>query len=168
MYRLRFSVRGWNGDGDAVLCDARWAVAQIALQHPDIPVVAVGHSLGARVAMQTARTEREVVGAVGLAPWLVDDDAVDGLHGVPLFVVHGTSDRTIPEKSTHAWLTRARLEGALVQSVLIERGDHPMLRFFRRWHTLSAEGVRTVLAAAQPAIGKRPEEPTRTGRVEPS
>ena len=156
VYRLRFSVRGWNGDGAAVLRDAHWAVRRITQQHPGIPIVTVGHSLGGRVAVQTARTEPGVVGAVGLAPWLVADDPVQGLDGVPLFVVHGTSDGTIPEESTHAWLTRARSEGAVVQAVLIERGDHPMLRFFRRWHALAAEGVQAVLAAVPPGTDDQP------------
>lgn len=160
VYRLRFSVRGWNGDGAAVLRDAGWAVEQIAAQHPGIPIVAVGHSLGARVAVQTARTVPVVVGAVGLAPWLVADDSVEGLRGVPLFVVQGTRDRTIPEKTTRVFIDRARREGAPVESVLIDRGGHPMLRSFRRWHALAVDGVRTVLAVAGESTGARPSEPT--------
>ncbi len=148
VYRLRFSIRGWNADGAAVLRDARWAVSEIARRHPGLPVVLVGHSLGGRVAMQTVRTERAAVGAVGLAPWLVADDAVDGLDGAPLFVVQGTRDRTIPEPSTRDWLARAVGAGAQVESVLIERGGHPMLRYARRWHRLAADGVLSVLADA--------------------
>jgi pimeloyl-ACP methyl ester carboxylesterase len=149
VHRLRFSIRGWNTDGAAVLRDARWAVVEITRRHPGLPVVLVGHSLGGRVAMQTVRTERAAVGAVGLAPWLVADDAVDGLADVPLFVVQGTRDRTIPEPSTRAWLARAVRAGARVESVLIERGGHPMLRYARRWHRLAADGVLSVLAAAE-------------------
>jgi predicted esterase len=152
VYRLRFSVRGWNGDGAAVLRDARWAVDQLAVEHPGLPIVAVGHSLGARVAAQTARTAQEVVGAVGLAPWLVADDPVVGLQGVPLFVVQGTRDRTIPEHTTRAWLDRARAEGASVTSLIIERGGHPMLRYARRWHAFAVDGVRKVLATAEPGL----------------
>lgn len=148
VHRLLFSIRGWNTDGAAVLRDARWAVAEIIRRHPGLPVVLVGHSLGGRVAMQTVRTDPAAVGAVGLAPWLVADDAVEGLAGVPLFVVQGTRDQTIPEPSTRAWLARAVREGAQVESVLIERGGHPMLRYSRRWHRLAADGVLSVLAAA--------------------
>ena len=156
VYRLRFSVRGWNGDGEAVLRDARWATQQITARHPGRPIIAVGHSLGARVAVQTARTAPEVVGAVGLAPWLVADDPVEGLDGVPLFVVQGGRDRTIPEKTTRTFIDRARREGASVESVLIDKGGHPMLRYFRRWHALAVDGVRTILAAAD--SDERPTE----------
>ncbi len=158
VYRLRFSVRGWNGNGATVLGDAHRAIDQLAAQHPGLPIVALGHSLGARVAVQSARTCAEVVGAVALAPWLVADDPVVGLRGVPLFVVQGTSDRTIPEHTTRAWLDRARGEGAEVTSELIQRGGHPMLRFSRRWHGLAVDGVRKVLATA----GSQ----QRTGHVE--
>ncbi len=155
VYRLRFSIRGWNSDGAAVLRDARWAVGELTRRHPGRPVVLVGHSLGGRVAMQTVRTVPAAVGAVGLAPWLVADDAVDGLDGVPLFVVQGTRDRTIPEPSTRSWLARASSAGARVESVLIERGGHPMLRYARRWHRLAGDGVLSVLAAAT-AAGEHP------------
>ena len=69
VYRLRNSVRGWNGDGAEVLEDARWAVDLIAHAHPDVPVVVVGHSLGGRVAAQLAGDGSPVAGAVLLAPW---------------------------------------------------------------------------------------------------
>ena len=55
VYRLRNSVRGWNGDGTAVLSDARWALGRIAKTHPGLPVVLVGHSLGGRVAAHLAQ-----------------------------------------------------------------------------------------------------------------
>jgi fermentation-respiration switch protein FrsA (DUF1100 family) len=79
-------------------------------------------------------------------------DPVTGLAGVPLTVVHGTRDRIIPERSTRAWLARAEQAGARIQSVLIDGGGHAMLRYLRRWHRLAADGVVSVLAAAeQPA-----------------
>lgn len=58
VYRLRNSIRGWNGDGDAVLGDARWALARITEAHPAVPIVVVGHSLGGRVAAYLARDGR--------------------------------------------------------------------------------------------------------------
>lgn len=154
VYRLRFSVRGWNSDGEAVLRDARWAVEQIAARRPGVPIVALGHSLGARVAMQAARTTSAVVGAVGLAPWLVGEDPVDGLAGTRIFVVQGTRDRTIPEPSTREWLARADQAGAEVTSVLLQRAGHPMLRYARRWHRLAAQGVLSVLAAKNAPPGR--------------
>ena len=52
VYRLRFSIRGWNGSGDAALRDARWALDIIRNREPGIPIVLVGHSLGGRVALR--------------------------------------------------------------------------------------------------------------------
>ena len=160
VYRLRFSVRGWNGDGADVLADARWAANEIARRHPGLPIVVVGHSLGGRVAMHVVRTSPQVVGAVGLAPWVEPTDPVDGLAGVPLFVVQGTRDRIVPEPSTRAWLARAGRVGAAVESVLIEGGGHAMLRHIRRWHRLTADGVLAVLEAARRAAPAEPQVPS--------
>ncbi len=161
VYRLKFSVRGWNGDGAAVLGDARWAIDQLAQAHPGLPIVVVGHSLGGRVAMHVVGSSSgaaasgarsRVAGAVGLAPWVDPGDPVDLLHGVPLAVVQGTRDRIVPEASTRAWLARAAQAGARIDSTLIDGAGHAMLRYFRRWHRLAADGVVTVLTAAeQPA-----------------
>jgi len=163
VYRLRFSVRGWNGDGVAVLGDARWAIDEIAAAHPGLPIVVVGHSLGGRVAMHvvgsssgasTAGDRSRVIGAVGLAPWVDPGDPVDLLRGVPIAVVQGTKDRIVPERSTRPWLARAAQAGARIDSTLIDGAGHAMLRHFRRWHRLASDGVVTVLAAV--------EQPART------
>jgi alpha-beta hydrolase superfamily lysophospholipase len=157
VYRLRFSVRGWNGDGADVLADAHWAIDQIAARHPGLPIVVVGHSLGGRVAMHVAGScssvdiegERSrVIGAVGLTPWVDPSDPVDLLAGVPLAVIQGTRDRIVPEQSTRPWLARAARAGARIDSTIIQGGGHAMLRHYRRWHRLTAEGVRSVLAQA--------------------
>lgn len=160
VFRLQFSVRGWNGSGAGVLRDARWAIDEIAARHPGLPIVVVGHSLGGRVAMHLAGSssgaasdagaERSpVVGAVGLAPWVSPADPVDLLDGVPLSVIQGTRDRVVPEQSTRPWLAKAARAGALVESTIIEGGEHAMLRHFRRWHRLAADGVRSVLSEAK-------------------
>lgn len=158
VYRLRFSVRGWNGDGAGVLGDARWAIDEIAARHPGLPIVVVGHSLGGRVAMhlagwtsdvETGGRRSTVVGAVGLAPWVSPADPVDLLDGVPLFVVQGTADRVVPEQSTRPWLARAEKAGARIESTIIEGAGHAMLRHLRRWHRLTADGVGSVLAEAE-------------------
>jgi len=160
VFRLRFSVRGWNGDGADVLADARWALDEIARKHPGLPIVVVGHSLGGRVAMHVvgmqvgpARTSA-VVGAVGLAPWVDPADPVEKLHGIGLCIIQGTRDRIVPEPSTRAWIRRAEAAGALVSSTLIEGAGHAMLRYFRRWHRLTADGVQSVLAAAAQPVAR--------------
>ncbi len=161
VYRLRLSVRGWNGTGADVLRDARWALQEIADSHPGLPIVVVGHSLGGRLAMRlAARTSSQprpgVVGAVGLAPWVEPNDPVTGLRGVPLFVVQGTADRVVPEPSTRPWLARAGQAGAQIESTLIEGGEHAMLRHLRRWHRLTVDGVRSVLSTAAGSVESVP------------
>lgn len=152
VYRLRNSVRGWNGDGAAVLTDAREAIERIAAAsgRPDRPIVLVGHSLGGRVAFRLAGPAgaTPVVGAVGLAPWAVHQDPVDHLDGVPLAVVQGTADRTIPPASTRPWLARAAAAGAELDETVIDGGDHTMLRGWRRWHAATVAGVTWVRHAA--------------------
>lgn len=150
VYRLRNSVRGWNGDGAAVLADARWAVSVIADRHPGGPVVVVGHSLGGRVAAHLA-ADGSVGGAVLLAPWLKPDDPVARLRGVPIAVVQGTRDRTIPTASTEPWLARAAAAGASLDRATVEGGDHTMLRGYRRWHRLTVAGVVRALTDAVPS-----------------
>ena len=168
VYRLRFSVRGWNGDGAGVLADAGWALQQIADRWPGLPVVLVGHSLGGRVALQLAATDG-VAGAVGLAPWAEPGDPVDDLAGVPLAIVHGTTDRMIPQSSTRAWLAAATAAGAVISSTLIDGGGHAMLRHWRRWHRLTAAGVRMVLSSPGlrpgPAVRNQPVAPKSAFRT---
>jgi len=147
VHRLRFSVRGWNGDGAGVLGDARRAVRALADRYPGLPIVLVGHSLGGRVALRLA-AEPGVVGAVGLAPWAEPTDPVDHLAAVPLTIIQGDRDRIVPERSTRAWLARAELAGAVIDSSIITGGGHAMLRHWRRWHDLTADGVRSVVGAA--------------------
>lgn len=161
VYRLRNSVRGWNGDGSAVLGDARWALEQIAGRIPGRPVLVVGHSLGGRVAAHLAAESGRagdslagpVVGAVGLAPWVKPDDPVTGLRGVPVAVVQGTRDRMIPTPTTEPWLARATAAGATVRRAVIDGGEHTMLRHYRRWHRLTTESVTWVLQSARRSVG---------------
>jgi alpha-beta hydrolase superfamily lysophospholipase len=50
--KLRYSVRGWNGELDSPLADARWALDQIVLRFGSLPIGLVGHSMGGRVALR--------------------------------------------------------------------------------------------------------------------
>lgn len=159
VYRLRNSIRGWNGDGAAVLDDARWALGQITSRHPSRPVLVVGHSLGGRVAAHlAAESGRDgaagpVVGAVGLAPWLKPDDPVTGLRGVPIAVVQGTHDRMIPTPTTEPWLTRAAAAGATIHRFVLDGGEHTMLRHYREWHRLTGQAVAWVVRTAHRRVG---------------
>src|SRR5689334_20560868 len=57
VWLLRFAVRGWNagsGPEPSPVPDARWALDQAAAEHPHVPVVMLGHSMGARTAVHVA------------------------------------------------------------------------------------------------------------------
>jgi pimeloyl-ACP methyl ester carboxylesterase len=52
--KLRYTVRGWNGDLASPLADARWALDQIDARFGHLPLGLVGHSMGGRVALRVA------------------------------------------------------------------------------------------------------------------
>ena len=69
LWLLRYARRGWNGGTTrGPVPDARWALDQVRAAYGDVPVVLVGHSMGARVASRVA-DDPNVRGVVGLAPW---------------------------------------------------------------------------------------------------
>jgi alpha/beta superfamily hydrolase len=91
VWLLRYRERGWNGGHDRVE-DARWALDAVRTAHGDVPVVLLGHSLGARVAVHAA-DDPSLVGVAGLAPWWSADDPVSTLTGRALVAAHGQRDR---------------------------------------------------------------------------
>ncbi len=147
VYRLRFAIRGWNGQGSDALRDARWALQTLRDEHPGLPIVVLGHSMGGRVALRIAADE-DVVGAVVLAPWAPAEDPAGHLGGVPIFCVQGTSDRTTPEPSGRAFFSNAEQAGATIKRVLLPGAGHAMLDRFWVWHRLAADGVEHLLAGA--------------------
>jgi len=152
VHRLRFSVRGWNANGAAVVRDARWAIQILRERFPSVPIVLVGHSMGARTALHVGG-DADIAGLVLLAPWAPSDDPAEQLAGRTVVVVQGARDRMVPEPTTRPWLARARAAGARVSSTLLPFGGHTMLRRFWVWHRLAAQGVLTVIteSAAAPA-----------------
>ena len=67
--RPLYRLRGWNGDLASPVPDLTAALDQLGEQYGPIPVVLVGHSMGARAAMRVAGHPR-VTAVAGLAPWL--------------------------------------------------------------------------------------------------
>jgi pimeloyl-ACP methyl ester carboxylesterase len=153
--RPRFGLRGWNGEAASPVHDLTELLDGISRDFGRIPVVLIGHSMGARASLRVAG--HPMVSAVaGLAPWLPPGEPVSQLAGRRILLVHGSDDHTCNPAETWAYAERARSIGQ-VATIEIRDGDHAMLRRARRWHRLAAEFAR--LSLALPAgSGGRPAD----------
>lgn len=132
---LRFTVKGWNGQrGEpAPIADARWALDQVRERHPGVPVVLLGHSMGARTAVHVADDD-QVVGVVGLAPWLPADEPVRALAGRHVVAAHGRRDRITSPRQTRGFLQRAGVVAASTEFIDMGAAGHYMLSHVRAWN----------------------------------
>src|SRR5690348_15212029 len=142
--RHRFRVRGWNGALASPVGDLNGALDAIEAEFGPVPVVLVGHSLGARAAVRAAG-HPAVSAVAGLAPWLPPGEPAGQLAGRRVLLAHGTADSITSPMETWAFLERARAITE-VAAVEVRDGDHPMLRRARLWHTIAAEFSRAALA----------------------
>jgi alpha-beta hydrolase superfamily lysophospholipase len=145
VYRLQLAGRGWNGAGVDAIRDARWALESLRIRHPGVPIVLIGHSMGARTCMRIAG-DPDVAGVVGLASWLPPDEPIRQLAGRPVRLIHGTRDRMVPEASTRPFVARALHAGVDLDQVILEDTGHAMLSRWNDWNELAAEAVRDILA----------------------
>ena len=155
LWLLRFGVRGWNaGDGPepAPVPDARWALDQAAEDHPGVPVVLLGHSMGARTAVHVA-DHPSVVGVVGLAPWWEPADPVRTLAGKHLLAGHGSRDRITSARMTRAYVDRARGLAASAEFVDLGRLGHYMLHRPADWNRFALRSTTAVLERVRHAEG---------------
>ena len=141
--RPRFRVRGWNGTQAAPVGDVNRELDAIAAEFGPVPVVLVGHSMGARAAVRAAG-HPAVSAVAGLAPWLPPDEPAVQLAGRRVLLVHGTSDSVTSPGETWTFAKRAR-EVTEVAAIEVRGGDHPMLRRARLWHAIAAEFARAAL-----------------------
>jgi pimeloyl-ACP methyl ester carboxylesterase len=164
--RPRFRVRGWNGAQASPVADLEAELDGIAAAHGPVPVVLVGHSMGARAAVRAAG-HPSVSAVAGLAPWLPPGEPVEQLAGRRVLLVHSTSDGITNPAETWAYVERARAV-TKVAAVEVRGGDHPMLRRARLWHAIAAEFARAALdlPAAEPylaaAVTATADQPPRT------
>ena len=129
---LAYRHRGWNG-GAAPIQDARWALAQACNRFRDVPVVLLGHSMGARVAVHVA-DEPAVVGVVGLAPWWPRGEPVAALRGKPLHAAHGRTDKITSYQQSRAYVERAAAVASAADLRDMGRVGHYMFRRVPAWN----------------------------------
>src|SRR6202789_2497863 len=141
--RPRYRVRGWNGELASPVRDLREAIDAIVARFGPVPVVLVGHSMGARAAFLVAG-HPAVTAVAGLAPWLPPSEPVEQLAGRRILLAHGTADRITSPGETWAYAERAR---AVTRTATIEvlGGEHTMLRRAPLWDRLAVELSRLSL-----------------------
>jgi len=140
--QVRYRHRGWN-DGDPAQ-DALRALDALRRLVGDVPVVLVGHSMGARAALRAA-SHPLVCGVVALAPWCPPVDSAGHLGGARVVLLHGDRDRVVDLADSVDYVRRARAAGAQAGMVVVRGGDHAMLRRGAAWHRATAEAVGQML-----------------------
>ncbi|KDN16965.1 alpha/beta hydrolase [Amycolatopsis rifamycinica] len=142
---LRNRRYGWNAPAEDPVDDARWALERIRADHPGLPVVLVGHSMGARVALRVA-DDPAVRGVCALAPWTPRGEPVEAVAGRSVLIVHGTRDRMTSPAESHAFAERAAGVAARVARFEIGNEGHAMLRRARVWTRLTVAFTLDLLA----------------------
>ncbi|MFI8829202.1 alpha/beta fold hydrolase [Streptomyces sp. NPDC053431] len=159
--RVRYRHRGWNGAEAHPVADTVRALGELRDLVGPVPVVLVGHSMGARAALRAAG-EPEVKGVVALAPWCPPGEPVDHLRGRTVVALHDESDRITAAPETWSLLGRAEAAGAQVLSIRMSPGGHTMLRGAPLWHRTAAEATAALLGLGPLPTGPL-KAPRRTG-----
>ena len=152
--RPRFQVRGWNGEQASPVADLSGILDRIACEYGPVPIVLIGHSMGARAACRAAG-HPAVSAVAGLAPWLPPGEPVSQLAGRRVLLVHGSADRITSPDETWAYAERAAAVTE-VAAVEIRGGEHTMLRRAPLWHRIAAEFARLALGLP----GNTTDDPT--------
>ncbi|MGN6161734.1 MAG: alpha/beta fold hydrolase [Marmoricola sp.] len=148
---LRYNVRGWNAKAGepAPLADARWAIDQVVARH-DVPVVLVGHSMGARTGLAVAQ-HPSVIGLVALAPWFPANEDVSPLTGRHLAVLHGTNDRITSPRESRIVAERAASVASSMEYIALPGLGHYLIADAAAWHRGARHQVRRILEAHRQA-----------------
>ena len=147
---LRYAVRGWNGDHESPLPDARWALDQIGKRFGSVPVGLVGHSMGGRVALRLGN-HRTVRSVAALAPWLPPGEPIPALDDRTVLLAHGTADRITDPRATSQLAVKLREEGVEVEQHEFSGGRHSMLFPAGVWHDMVAEFMVRTLLTPEPS-----------------
>jgi predicted esterase len=138
--RPLLTVRGWNGEQASPVADVTRMLDEVRAGFPAVPVVLVGHSMGARAALRVAG-HPSVIAVAGLAPWLPEGEPAEQLAGRRVLLAHGTSDTITSPRETWAYAERARARCELT-AIEVRRGEHTMMRRLGLWHEIAAEFTR--------------------------
>ena len=153
VWSLRNSVRGWNGPDMSPVQDARWALSEIAREHPGVPVFLLGHSMGGLTALCVA-DDPQVHAVVALAPWLTAETPVERVAGRRVLIVHGDEDRWTSPVNSLAYARRAEGVAASIDYVSLTGAGHFMFRRVGLWNSLANGFILDSFAAstgAEPA-----------------
>lgn len=121
---VRYRHRGWNGHNAHPVADTRSALRALYEALGPVPVVLVGHSMGARAALRAA-ADPQVRGVVALAPWCPPREPASHLGGRTVIALHDESDRITRAGDTWSYLSRARAAGARVHGLRMSQGGTP-------------------------------------------
>lgn len=138
VWSVGYRYRGWNGADLSPVADAVWAIGEARRRHGDVPVVLVGHSMGARAALRAA-AEEPVRGVCALAPWVEGSDPVRQLAGRAVFIAHGNADVVTSAKASRRYAAAAAQVTSPVGRVVVGGDLHAMLLRWPTWHRLAAE-----------------------------
>ena len=154
--RLRYAIRGWNGELRSPLADARWALAQLAERFPAAPVAIVGHSMGGRTGLYVADHDN-VRAVVALAPWIEPGDPVAQLAGRQVLIAHGVDDRMTSPANSEAFAERAAAVAKSVGYIGVAGEAHSMMKRAAIWHDLACGFALGVLYDKSPEESVRPD-----------
>ena len=147
--RPRFEVRGWNDADASPVRDLTRLLDDLRDEFGPVPVVLVGHSMGARAALRVAG-HPSVTAAAGLAPWLPPGEPVDQLAGRRILLAHGTADSVTSPADTWVYAKRARALTSVTE-IEVRTGEHTMLWRAPLWHGLAAAFTCLSLGISAPS-----------------
>ena len=160
--RPLFRLRGWNGAQASPVHDLTEVLDDIRAKYGPVPVVVVGHSMGARAALRAAG-HPSVTAVAALAPWLPPGEPVGQLTGRSILLAQGTGDVICPPSDTWAYAGRARALTSVTE-VEVRGGEHTMLRRASLWHAV-AVAFSCVSLGLPPPPGPAADAVTQTGRT---